>query len=61
MNRVDEILETFTPPEVFTKYLSFHHVGKDKIGCPGKNSCYTTFNLIISILLFVNSLDFFVW
>ncbi len=34
VNKVDEILDTFTPSEVFTKYYSMCHIGTDKLGCP---------------------------
>lgn len=34
-NGVDDILNTWTPPEVINKYFSFGQFGKDKFGCPG--------------------------
>ena len=42
-NKVDDVLQTFTPPEVFNKYFSLAHVSKDKIGCPRN---------LISIIIF---------
>ncbi len=36
LNGVDEILEVYTPSEVFKKYYSDGQVGFDKCGCPGK-------------------------
>ena len=47
VNKVDGILQTFTPPEVFTRYFSFHHISKDKMGCPRK---YLYFLFKFSIL-----------
>lgn len=35
-NKVDEILDTFTPPEAFVKYYSMNHIGTDKFDCPRK-------------------------
>lgn len=32
---MDEILETYTPPEVMKKYFSMGRFGNDKFGCPG--------------------------
>ncbi|XP_046460824.1 SEC14-like protein 2 [Daphnia pulex] len=34
LNRVDEILDVYTPSEVFKKYYSDGQVGFDKCGCP---------------------------
>lgn len=34
MNRVNEILQTWTPPEVIEKYYSIGQTGYDKFGCP---------------------------
>ncbi|XP_046633901.1 SEC14-like protein 2 [Daphnia pulicaria] len=34
LNRVNEILQTWTPPEVIEKYYSIGQTGYDKFGCP---------------------------
>lgn len=34
LNRVNDILETWTPPEVIEKYYSIGQCGYDKFGCP---------------------------
>lgn len=36
LNGADDIVDTWTPPEVITKYFSFGQVGKDKFSCPGE-------------------------
>jgi len=35
LNKIDEILENFTPPEVLLKYMSMGRSGSDKFGAPG--------------------------
>lgn len=59
LNRVSDILNSWTPPKVFENYFSFGQCGKDKFGCPGINNlcvllslaidcCYCTKHLYVS-------------
>ena len=50
---MNEILETWTPPEVLEKYFSFGRFGTDKFNCPG-----IKFNEIEKIMFL---LIFFLW
>ncbi len=52
LNKVDDILETFTPPEVMTKYFSMGRFGTDKFGCPGQLFHLFIRNKIFQVTLF---------
>lgn len=57
LSRINDILETWTPPEVIEKYYSIGQCGYDKFGCPRNSKMSHSFETIRHIMQFVSSLD----
>ena len=45
-NHVDELIDTWTPPEVLEKYYSFGTTGYDKFGCAGIHKLYSNYHFL---------------
>ncbi len=51
LNKVDGMLETWTPPEVMRKYYSAGFSGQDKDGCPGNFAAVSPLASIAPMML----------